>query len=319
MYKKVCIYCFNIDKWSYLKNKYDIIYGIYNKIKDIKEFIEKSSSKDIKPFPLNRLITYKKYIESFKNIHEIISKLYGKVSPEDCEKIKNEFKKEMLPGFMIFDFDKDFMQFKKIISNHIRETFYTDLNKWINEYSEEAQYETLIYYISRFIYFINIYANENKKYLEEDKTILKKGIKMSYSNLLQYTRTIGQIILFPDFISVNDSESDSKQRSGRNISKKQYKFNGLFSVIFIISNNYQKNWISNGIIMNGKKENNPKKEILYLPFTFYLLKEVNIDYTNYTADIYLETIGKKEILEEKIKEGKEIIYNVEENIMETKK
>ncbi len=43
-----------------------------------------------------------------------------------------------------------------------------------------------------------------------------------------------------------------------------------------------------------------------------------IDLENYTADIYLETIGKKEILEEKIKLGKEIKYNEKEKIIEIK-
>ena len=46
--------------------------------------------------------------------------------------------------------------------------------------------------------------------------------------------------------------------------------------------------------------------------------EKNI-YFNYTADIYLETIGKTEILEEKIKKGKEIEFNKEENIIQIKK
>ena len=39
---------------------------------------------------------------------------------------------------------------------------------------------------------------------------------------------------------------------------------------------------------------------------------------NYKADIYLETIGKKEILEEQIKIGKEIKYNEREKMMEAK-
>jgi len=47
-----------------------------------------------------------------------------------------------------------------------------------------------------------------------------------------------------------------------------------------------------------------------------LVKKVDIDTNNYTADIYLETIGKTEILEEKIKIGKSIIYNEKEKIME---
>ena len=38
----------------------------------------------------------------------------------------------------------------------------------------------------------------------------------------------------------------------------------------------------------------------------------------YIDDIYLETIGKTQILEEEIKKGKEIFYNKSENIIEVK-
>ena len=61
-----------------------------------------------------------------------------------------------------------------------------------------------------------------------------------------------------------------------------------------------------------------EKEFLYQPFSFYYVRDVQIDYDNFSADIYLETIGKKEILEEKIKFKKEIEYNKNENIMQIK-
>ena len=61
-----------------------------------------------------------------------------------------------------------------------------------------------------------------------------------------------------------------------------------------------------------------EKEIIFLPFSFYYVREVQIDLYNYKADIYLETIGKKEILEEKIKIGKQINYNEKDKIMESK-
>jgi len=51
----------------------------------------------------------------------------------------------------------------------------------------------------------------------------------------------------------------------------------------------------------------------------YYVRDVKIDTEKHTADIYLETIGKKEILEEKIKEGKLIRFNYIENIMEIEK
>ena len=45
------------------------------------------------------------------------------------------------------------------------------------------------------------------------------------------------------------------------------------------------------------------------------MKDIKIDYNNYTADIYLETIGKTEIFEEKLKDGKNIVFNKSKNIM----
>ena len=48
------------------------------------------------------------------------------------------------------------------------------------------------------------------------------------------------------------------------------------------------------------------------------MNKVEINKDDYTADIYLETIGKTEILEEKIKKGKNIIYNGNSKIMEAK-
>ena len=59
-----------------------------------------------------------------------------------------------------------------------------------------------------------------------------------------------------------------------------------------------------------------EREILYQPFSFYYVRDVQIDIKNYMADIFLETIGKEEILEEQIKMGKNIIYNPKEQIMQ---
>ena len=58
-----------------------------------------------------------------------------------------------------------------------------------------------------------------------------------------------------------------------------------------------------------------KKDFLFQPFSFYMFKKVESDIQIYKADFYIEIIGKKEILEEKIKHEKEIKYNEKENIM----
>ena len=59
-----------------------------------------------------------------------------------------------------------------------------------------------------------------------------------------------------------------------------------------------------------------EKEILYQPFSFYYLSDIQINLEEYTADIYLETVGKTQILENEIKKGKEIDHDLLENIIE---
>ena len=74
--------------------------------------------------------------------------------------------------------------------------------------------------------------------------------------------------------------------------------------------------ISNGVKIEIIYQYKNEKEIMFLPFSLFYVKDVHISHKNYKADIYLETIGKKEILEEQIKIGKEIRYNENEKIME---
>ena len=58
-----------------------------------------------------------------------------------------------------------------------------------------------------------------------------------------------------------------------------------------------------------------EEEYILLPFTFLILRKINIDSKNYTVDIDLEIVGKLEILETYIKDGKIIQYNEKEHIM----
>ena len=62
-----------------------------------------------------------------------------------------------------------------------------------------------------------------------------------------------------------------------------------------------------------------EREYLFLPFSFFRVKDVKINTNDYIADIYLETVGKKQILENEIKLGKEIEFNSQKNIIQIKK
>ena len=178
-------------------------------------------------------------------------------------------------------------------------------------------FEVIAYFTERLMYSLNRYASQEKQYNDENGAPIFGGISLPYSDILPYERAKGKIILLSEFTESYPNKHYAQIYADRNKSKSLFKYRRKFSVIFIIKNNIKKNWISNGIKI-GKISVYNEREILYQPFSFYFVKEVMIDLENYTADIYLETIGKKEILEEKIKLGKEIKYNEKEKIIEIK-
>ena len=277
--KNVLVYCPDIQNWLHLKNKYELVYDVASSKDRVIHFIKNFSSEVIKPYEITKVITLNDYLEKYKERHIKISQLYGDFSVD----------KE----YIIFDeLNKYFKYFK-----------YTNFNS----------FEEVAYFTARLMYSLNRYAKQEGKYHNLNINVFR-GAKMSYLDILQYERAKGKIIVLSSFTSTSQNEILAQKWSGRKDSKALFKTNLKFSVIFIIKNNFKENWISNGI----KIESIYEEDILYLPFSFYYVRDVQIDLKNYMADIYLDTIGKKEILEEKIKIGKEIKYNEKERIMEVK-
>ena len=137
--------------------------------------------------------------------------------------------------------------------------------------------------------------------------------------MLPFERAKGKIIILSTFISTVEDKEIANRFSGRNNTKELYRNSLKFSTIFFIKNYYKNNFISNTINIQDISRYKKEKEHLFQSFSFYYVKDVIVDLKNFTADIYLETIGKKEILEEKIKKGMEIEYNQEEKIIQIKK
>ena len=330
--QNICIYSKNPEK--YHNNLSTKISDIYKNREDIINFIKMFSSKDIKPYPLIKLITYQDYIEKYKIYHYKISQFYGDLSPEtykkyfeqlkkiieEEEKEKKLYKKKdiLLKGFSTFDIKEDLQIVDQlIIREWTKNTFYSDLNKWLYNLNMN-NFETVAYYTSRFMYSLNSYAQRKNKYCMENKKTYYRGVKKSYINLLPYERAKGKIIILSSIISTLGNEDLGKRWSGRMNSIEFYKKNLKFSTIFYITNYYKEDIISNGIHIEDISTYKNERECLFQPFSFYYVKDVQIDLSNYTADIYLETIGKKEVLEKQIKEGKEIEYNQKDNIIQVK-
>jgi len=239
--------------------------------------------------------------------------------------MKQEYKEEILKiaqnkkleRVLTFDLEKELNLLDKLIKE-TKNIFHFDLNLWLKKEFKLSEEED-VYFTSRIIYYLNEYAKQEGKYYELDKTVLYRGLILSYSDILLYERVKGKIIILSSFTSTSSEIKEAEFFSRREKSQSFYKSKLKFSVIFLIKNNFKKDWISNGIIISDLDQKNKNgKEILFHPFSFFYVKDVKIDLKNYKADIYLETVGKKEILEEKIKFGKEIKYNEYEKIMEVK-
>ena len=331
--KKICVYCMNIGKWGYLKDKYEIVHKVVTTQSEVIKFINEYSLEEIKPYSMTKLLTYEDYKSKYKERHITISMFYGDLTidqyKKNIEKMKSLINTEakskeltrnandILTGFLTFDLNKDLETLDKlIIKEYTKNTFYGDLNKWLM--NKMNDYEPIAYFTARLMYSLNKYAKKNHKYCTEDKKEVHRGVKMTYSDLLPYVRAKGKIILLSGFTSTSQNEEFAKRWAERGNTQALYKANLRFSVVFKITNFCNKDWISNGIDVMKESQFKNEKEILYQPFSFYYVRDVRIDNKNYLADIDLDTIGKTEILEEKIREGKEIEFNPKLKIMQVK-
>ena len=100
--------------------------------------------------------------------------------------------------------------------------------------------------------------------------------------------------MFPSFssASLSDKQADRFAKRGKS-RRRENSQNELFSVIFYISNIYNKGWISNGVDVSYISDFEEEEEVIYQAFSFFYVQEVEINFEKEEANIYLETIGKK--------------------------
>ena len=309
--KNVCIYCANLKKWASLKKTYKIIYDVVVTKKGVFNFINHFSSEKIKAYRVTKLITLKDYLDKYKGRHFTISKYYGDLTPQSYEenigkmktliekekkedKLYNKDQNKILQGFLTFDLTKDLKILDKlIIKEYTKNTFYGDLNKWLMN-SNFNSYEVVAYFTARLMYSLNKFANKEGTFFNSDKEDLHRGIKLPYTSVLPYERVKGKVILLSAFTSTSELLKIAENFSGRKNTESLYKLKKRFSVILIIKNFYKENWVANGVKIETLSQFKKEREILYQPFSFYYVRDIQIDHKNYKADIYLETIGKQE-------------------------
>ena len=81
-------------------------------------------------------------------------------------------------GFMTFEIKKDLKLLDNlIIKEYTKETFYGDLNKWLMN-SKLNSYDVIAYFTARLMYSLNSFGKTGQSYYNNDKTELRRGIKL---------------------------------------------------------------------------------------------------------------------------------------------
>ena len=324
--KNICLYCWDVEgNKKKFKDKCEKIHDdVYKKRQlVINKFLKKTQT--INHYLTTKIITEEYYTDIYNSNHFKIAQFYGNLNPdiyriyiekiinhinrESEDKLSNNNKNKIIEGFLKFELNQNSQYSDElIIKEYTNRTFSKYLNKFLMNIDQELD-ESVAYFISRLIYSLNTYASKNNMFCIEDKKKLYMGITLPYSRILSYEKVKGKIITFPRFISTTEREFLAINRARRGESIDLYQEIKNFSVLFIITNINNNNRISNGINIQNISDYRAEKEILFLPFSFFKVKSVEVDANNYTADIYLETIGKNEILENQIKNGKHIQYD----------
>ena len=329
-----CIYTSNYNKYKNYIEKYDIIKNVYTEQDEIISFI-KENENNIDIFQSYKLINFDNYMDKYYYFHKLISEqykenilnngvLYEEFSLALMQDMKPQKDLDLQSFCSILSILNNENRRENILKEYTEDTIYKHFNKWLNEL-DILSYRKISYFIALIMYGINDINNEKKGLRENSK--LYRGLKMSYINLSFYERNINNIITLPSLTSCSNDKSIAECFSGRKEKmgyEEQYypiekrKDNEMFSILITIDYIYKDEWDPSAFDISYLSSNPDEKECIFLPFSFFIIKNVDINFDNYEANITLQNIGKKCLLEKKIQENKIIVYNEEENILEEK-
>ena len=321
---KACIYCLHKENYLSLKDKYDLLGGIFNVPSSVVEFIENNLSEENNVFQYSKLVSYDNYISKYFKLHKTISEYYANyfkktfdVAIELLKEIldKNSLcDKELIQSLEVYKNKEDY----EVLREYTKDILYPYINKWLLNLDTLA-YKKAGYFIGGLMYKLNEYG-EKKEKGNKNKCTLYRGLYLNYLDALSYQIYNGKIICFQTFLSTSLKQGTAlfysrKERTTLEDRKRKC----MFSTFFTIEHNWDKKLFPLCFDISDISQYKNEKELLFHPYSFFKIKKFDIDLENYILNLELETIGKKEILEYCINDGKRIILNEKENIMEAKK
>ena len=279
--------------------------------------------------------TLEEYIDKICNFHKIISKYYNNLTENyfyeafidvnhyllnsnsniNLNKKREDFLSELE------DFNNINVNYKKIIfASEILE----DINSLLHSNFEKTL-EIFGYFIAGIMYALDKCGNTLYCELKIDSLLYNK-IEMDLSDLKLFQQNINEIISFKTFLCdlttlehlhgqiyrlFKDSNSFFKKIYSELVENKKY------TVSIKINYQYNPKWKTNCFSVSKTTISLPAK--IFQFFSFFRIKNVIINENNFEGEILLDSIPRKEILEEKLYNEFDtnfISYNINENIFE---
>ena len=325
-----CIYTSSLDKYSTIQKMHsDIIEKIcidrFSIINFIKSNVEKYKEHNEK-LKIDLIMNWFSYKKEYFYLHRELSIFYGDESENAFSlnfsalgnfiksvDFSNEEKESFLSCCKIFS-ELNKKNYEKIIIQYLKDNnFSKTFNSLLNN-KDIATYKKISYFAGNFMHCLVEYGKKAKKGINSTQNFYK-GMQLSIINVLEFLKNRNLKITFPYFFSMVTNKDLVGFSSKRNISDKERKEKGFYSVILTISYFHVDGFEPCVIDLTKLAQYPDEEEYILLPFTFLKLKKIIIDSNKLIADIELEIVGKKEILEYKIKDKKELQFDNNANIM----
>ena len=323
------IYTSNLEKYKKIKEKHSDFFKIICVVpQDIVKFIKKTFEK-IKDYNenyyINSIINLTRYKDVFHSLHEELAVYYediednkDKYHDNECyifhekynifsqflenEEIPKDIKETILSSCC-----KRSINYENIIMSYLKNDSVSKLLNLLLMKKDYTINQIIGYFVSNFIHSLVEYGKEVKIGVNSSMTFYR-GMQLDIVDLLEYLKNRGLIITFPNFISITNKKDFVE-------TDKERKDKEFYSVIMKINYIYVDGYEPSVFNLKDLSQHPDGEEFILLPFTFLKLKSIKIDSSKYIADLELDIIGKKEILEYKIKESKTIEFDSSQNIM----
>ena len=250
---------------------------------------------------------YKKIIYYYNNQNEknfrIANDEFRNYVSKNKDKIKGSSNLIYLDSFQNVD-----KNYKAIIEDYIGpSTFYTLMNSALTE-GNAIFLEKFSYFIGGFLRALDKAGSSIK---DKCQLIHEEDNFFTLNELNIFRENIGNIISFKYFFYFNSKKMESNFFQSGNS-------NG-YKVLFIINYEYDSNNEFDCYDISGLSFFGGQDLSLFRIFTFFKIKNVEIDKNNNTAFIILKSIGRQKNFESKfinLKNGNQIVYNTNQRRLE---